>query len=338
MKPTTPAATARRPDRLSDRLDALLDAHAFSGVALIAWRGEVVLRRACGHAPDVDARWRWCSVTKQVTAALAVRLALRGELALDAPLPRVLVDGLLPGGIAPTPRELLTHTSGLPLPDDEGLETAREPSGEALTRALLGPAPRIDPPGAFRYNNLDYLVLGVALERLAGRPFAEVLRAEVLEPLGMTRSGLTGPDGPGDLARGHLRTDAGRVPEPAIRVANYGAAGALYGPADDLWRFDEALLGGAWMPEEGRRTLWTPLPGSFGALGCWAYDLTLASGRTCFVVHRGGLIGGVEAVNLLVPRAGAAVILLGDERGPDHYQPHLRRGLAYDLLGALHDG
>ena len=141
----------------------------------------------------------WFSMTKIVTATTAMRLAERKAIDLDAP-----VLGYVPafGTMRPssragrvTPRHLLSHSAGLanPIPvrwvhaaDRE----ARDP--DAFLEALLATHDklRFDPGTRSSYSNLGTLVLGAAIASVAGRPFVEVVRDEILDPLGMRQTGF----------------------------------------------------------------------------------------------------------------------------------------------------
>jgi CubicO group peptidase (beta-lactamase class C family) len=107
------------------------------------------------------------SVTKLVTAALALVVAAREGVGLDDPLITALPE-LSP---APTLRQLLTHTSGLRDPDPNALLVRGEawPAGLQLERAAAG---------GHGYANANFLVVGRWLERTTGRSYAELVAQE----------------------------------------------------------------------------------------------------------------------------------------------------------------
>ncbi len=137
----------------------------------------------------------WFSMTKLVTATAVVRLAERGLLDLDEPV----VDRYEPfGAMRPavrahrvTPRHLLSHSSGLvnPLPL-RWIHLASEPAprSDTFVQAQLRKHRRLRfaPGEKAAYSNLGYLVLGELVTRATGQPFTDHVRAEILEPLGMT--------------------------------------------------------------------------------------------------------------------------------------------------------
>lgn len=115
------------------------------------------------------------SISKSFTALCVFRLMEAGKLRLDADIATLLPGAPLPSGARITVQHLLNHSSGLP--DDAPL----------FPRGGTGRLWRGFEPGAqWSYSNLGFLMLGTIVERLEGRPLAEVIHERVLRPLGMT--------------------------------------------------------------------------------------------------------------------------------------------------------
>ncbi|MFC0601739.1 serine hydrolase domain-containing protein [Streptomyces palmae] len=205
------------------------------------WTGS----RSCvdGHAPDDDTQFRIGSLTKTFVAVLVLRLRDEGLLDLTDPLGRHLPE---PAEVAEvTLAQLLTHTSGL----------AAEPRGPWWERTagalrpepadlLSSDRPLCHPVGRrFHYSNTGFALLGAVVERLRGAPWGEVLRREVLEPLGMTRTSLE-PRAPhaGGWAV-HPWADA-LLPEPTEDSGRMAPAGQLWSTTADLGRWATFLLDG----------------------------------------------------------------------------------------------
>jgi CubicO group peptidase (beta-lactamase class C family) len=152
-----------------------------------------------------DTPYLIASVTKLFTATLALQLAEEGRLDLDAPVTRYLPDSVrVPShasGTAITSRHLLTHTAGLPRqppnrrnqpvtgPIDPGVWDAYEVAD--LYRGLATTTLRARPGTAMDYSNYGYALLGHVVERVAGQPYEQLLRARLLTPLNMISSGIT---------------------------------------------------------------------------------------------------------------------------------------------------
>ncbi len=151
-----------------------------AGLARIAVDGREQARAFGRVAPDGPAfddptlRVRMASVSKAATARAVVATA--PDLGADL---RDLLDWDRPTGL--TLARLLSHTSGLT--DHAGYVV--EPPGSVTAFVDAHPAADLGAHGYFRYANLNYVLLGLALERIAGRRFDAVLRDAVLAPAGI---------------------------------------------------------------------------------------------------------------------------------------------------------
>ncbi|WP_225844978.1 serine hydrolase [Streptomyces sp. HPF1205] len=196
-----------------------------------------------GHAPDADTQYRIGSLTKTFVAVLVMRLRDEGLLALTDPLGRHLPDaGVVAGEL--TVGQLLAHTSGI-ASETPGPWWERTPGDLRPELAdVLGDDPVKHPAGSrHHYSNPGYALLGALVERLRGMPWGEALRAEVLEPLGMTRTTLL----PRDPAAGgfavHPWADVMR-PEAVQETGRMAPAGQLWSTAADLARWAAFLAAG----------------------------------------------------------------------------------------------
>ncbi|MER7755871.1 serine hydrolase domain-containing protein [Kitasatospora sp. NPDC097643] len=195
-----------------------------------------------GHAPTPDVQYRIGSLTKTFVAVLVLRLRDEGRLDLADPL-----EHHLPGTPADgaTIAQLLSHSAGIaaetPEPWWERTDGSLRPAvGDLLDRknALKHPAGR-----RFHYSNPGYALLGSLVEKLRGEPWGEVLRREILTPLGMDRTTLF-PEHPhaGGFAV-HPWADV-MLPEPLTDTGLMGPAGQLWSTAADLARWAAFLADG----------------------------------------------------------------------------------------------
>lgn len=140
------------------------------------------------------------SLTKPMTGVLLAESVVRGETTLDTTLGEIL--GPDAGGAAATTLlALATQRSGLPrLPPNLDLAAIDQSNpyanyGEAdLVAALASLSPT---PGTYEYSNFGFMVLGLALTRLTGMPYAELIAQRLFEPTGMTGARCPSPR-PGD--------------------------------------------------------------------------------------------------------------------------------------------
>ncbi len=214
-------------------------------VAAVQRQGQVVWNgsRSCvdGHAPDADTQFRIGSLTKTFTAVLVLRLRDEGLLDLGDPLEKHL-PGTGVGDV--TIHQLLGHSAGLgaesPAPWWERTPGSLRPG----LVDVLGDQSRMHPPGRrHHYSNPGYTLLGALIEAARGASWAEVLRSEVLEPLGMHR---TSPQAQAPHAGGwavHPWADV-MLPEPAEDLGLMAPAGQLWSTTADLLRFAAFLAEG----------------------------------------------------------------------------------------------
>ena len=194
-----------------------------------------------GHEPDGNIQYRIGSLTKTFVAVLVMRLRDEGRLDLADPLGTYLDAGQADSA---TIAQLLSHTAGL-ASETHGPWWERTPGHLRPELAdILGPQPQRHPAGRlFHYSNPGYALLGALVGQLRGRPWHEVLRQEILEPLGMART-TTAAQSP--HARGfavHPWADVMQL-EPAESTGLMAPAGELWSTAEDLCRFAAFLLDG----------------------------------------------------------------------------------------------
>jgi D-alanyl-D-alanine carboxypeptidase len=205
-------------------------------------RGEVDGSRAA------DTQYRIGSITKSFVAALVMRLRDEGLLSLsdrlEQHLPEVVVAGAERGGLGPTLAELLSHTSGLaaetPPPWWERTSGALRP---ALADIVQQPPNRHPAGRVYHYSNVGFALLGALVERLRGEPWGDVVRRELLEPLGMTRTSLEprAPHVEGWAV--HPWADV-LLPEPSAKTGVMAPAGELWSTVTDLGRWAAFLAKG----------------------------------------------------------------------------------------------
>lgn len=247
-------------EHLVAELSDAVDRGSCSGVVVVHDRGRPVLELAAGMADRAEARpittgtrLATASGTKGFTALAAVSLIEEGLLEFDTRLADVVGDDLSGVDSGVTIEQLLGHTSGVgDYLDEEALESIDDHVLDVPVHELEGPEDyvpmlnrhrQVEPPGIrFRYNNSGYVMLALAIERAAGRPYHEEVRRRVFVPAGMTATGFLRSDRlPAGTALGYLgdgRTNVFHLP-----VIGTGDGGA-YTTGPDMMRFWDALLEG----------------------------------------------------------------------------------------------
>jgi CubicO group peptidase (beta-lactamase class C family) len=266
-------------DKRAKQVDALLKklvAVREPGAAvLVAQDGLAVYIGARGVSDmqsmrPIDGRtnFRLASVSKQFTSAAVALLVRDGKLRYEDKLTDVFPE--FPAyGKNITVRHLLQHTSGLP--NYEDLMPAADPSvpvEEAQIRdagvleLLKGQTAGWFVPGTlWHYSNSGYVLLGLAVERAADRPFFEFLREHVFVPANMinTVAYVRGRNSVPNRAFGHTKQDGRwRVTDQSPTSATLGDGG-VYSSLADLLEWDRALSRLAVLGEAEMRAVLTPV-------------------------------------------------------------------------------
>jgi CubicO group peptidase (beta-lactamase class C family) len=238
-------------------------ARAFPSASVaVIHHGQLVAAKASGHFtfeesdPDVSPAtiFDLASLTKVVaTTSMAMILYERGLLELDAP-----IGGVIPEFVASekdprrqqvTFRMLMAHSSGLPAYEKLFLKTKNH---EELLRIAFNTALLADPGTHAEYSDIGFIVLGVALERLADESLDIFSQREIFAPLAMTSTTFNPPK---EIRRkipptADDRTFRHRIIQGEVQDENASVLGGvaghagLFSIAEDLARFSQAMLNG----------------------------------------------------------------------------------------------
>jgi CubicO group peptidase (beta-lactamase class C family) len=255
----------------------------FSGVVRIDVGGEPVLDEAFGMASRTwqvpcrtETRFDSASITKLFTAVAVLQQVDAGAFDLDTSTTGYLElqDTAISSDV--TPYHLLTHTSGIA---DAAAAAAGEeyealfvdrPSYAIVETADFLPQfvhkpPNFAPGEGCRYCNCSYVLLGLMVERAAGLPYREYVRANVFEPAGMDRSGFFRMDRvESDVAEGAdpIVDDDGNVTGWRRNIYSYPPIGSPDGgahvTASDLVSFHRALRSGRLLSAEQTAAMLSP--------------------------------------------------------------------------------
>ena len=189
------------------------------------------------------------SITKVFTATLLADMVARGEVSLSDPVSDHLPDGVtMPsrGGREITLLDLSTHRSALPrLPDNMSPADATNPYADytvaQMYAFLSGHELRRDIGSEYEYSNLAVGLLGHVLAGVGGGSYEDVVRERILEPLGMSMTGIALDGDMRDwMAEGH--NQQGDV-VPLWDLPTLAGAGALRSDVEDMLTFLAANTG-----------------------------------------------------------------------------------------------
>ncbi|MFD9789338.1 serine hydrolase domain-containing protein [Streptomyces sp. NPDC059070] len=342
LAPAT-ASAGPRPDAVQKHLDELVRKDGVpAALATVKGRDGRTHTYTAGAADTatkrkvpMDGQVRIASNTKTFTAVVVLQLVAEGKVGLDAS-----VDTYLPGlvrgtgidGRNITVRQLLQHTTGLPeyFEHDTVLNSPKryyEP--RELLDAALAQKAHFAPGTQWEYSNTNYLLAGLIIQKVTGRPLGEEITKRVIDRIGLRHTYFPTP---GDVKiheahpQGYYRTEDGSLRNYTELDPSWAwAAGALVSTNTDLTRFYGALLGGRLLPAAQLAQMRTTVPAeAFGPgvryglgltsrpLSCggvaWGHGGTIPGYYTA-----GGATDGGRAVNF-------AVTVIPDEDTAKHVQ------------------
>jgi CubicO group peptidase (beta-lactamase class C family) len=176
-------------------ITAYVDRRQMPGAAFLLQRGNETYAKGYGRQTfDADSRavatdtiFDAASLTKVVVTATAVQLLIEdGKLDMEGPLSRYLPECAGPARDAITLRHLVTHTSGL----KSGLPARPAWQGkDSALKLACNEVPTHAPGTFFRYSDVNFILLGLIVERTSGEPLDRFAQLRIFAPLGMTRSG-----------------------------------------------------------------------------------------------------------------------------------------------------
>lgn len=330
----------------------------FSGNVLVAENGKVIFRGSFGYAEfksrlpnQVNTAFPIASMSKTLTATAILQLAEQGKLAVSDPVFRYLAGFPYPDV---TIRQLLSHTSGLP-PYNAFFKPAlaREPkrvftNADFLPATIEGkPALLYQPGSSGNYDNVNYLILALVIEKVSGQLYPAYVQEHILNPAGMihTRfmplSAQFNTDTLHQYAFPHLFR--GLFDESPIRantipyVRDYWQTFAVTGfgdyisTVDDLLLYDQALYDNRLLKAQTLKQSFEPVrlndgklqPQLFG-LG-WEIEPDSSRGK---VVYHSGVAAGLSSIIIRNIDKHQTVILFDN----CHYNAHETGDLAMKLL------
>ncbi|MBI5764168.1 MAG: serine hydrolase [Planctomycetes bacterium] len=336
------SARAEEPSKsLKQRLDKLvLDCYPSAtepgAAVLVTVDGKTVLRKGYGMADmekgvkvTPDMIFRIASITKQFTSVSVLQLVQQGKVSLEDPITKYLPDFDTRGKTI-TVEHLLSHTSGLPnytegSAYEKGMTRDLKPA--EIVKLVADKPLDFEPGSRFKYSNTNYVLLGMLIEKVSGRTYANNLKSSITKPLGLTDTRYSRNDGLTPRhARGYDQDSSGEwVPMRPLSMTQPFAAGAIESTVDDLAKWTHALAEGKALDPKLLERAWTPYkpsdrPSDYG----YGWFIHTSSGER-WIGHNGG-INGFQSAAVWIPEKKVFVAILRNGLG----------GVAPDvLLGRL---
>jgi serine beta-lactamase-like protein LACTB len=281
--------------------------------------------------------YRLGSISKPITATGAMQLWERKKLDLDAPIQKYCPA--FPQKEWPiTTRELLGHLGGIrhyksgSQDDPEAGNTHHFDDPIAAGFQFFANDPLVAPPGTkFRYSTMGYTLVGCAIEGASGEKYVDYIRENIFVPAGMTHTRADDR-----FAIIHNRTrfysqdKSGAVQNAEFLDSSYKIPGGGWlSSADDMARFEIAILNDRLVERATRDIMWAPQKAADGTTT--GYALGWGTGNSLGVLdvgHSGGQ-QGTATMMMLVPEKRVGVIVLINSDAAD------AGALATDLMKLL---
>ena len=312
------------PDEKIDKyVRAQMEQRHVPGLALVVLRNHRTILAANHGLADLSSKqpvtartsFEIASMSKQFTAAAVLLLAEQGKLSIDDPLSRHLPD--LPASWeAITLRQLMNHTAGLAddWDNDNAYFTSRSKPSDFLH--AMQDSPLRFPPGTDWSYSAGPFVLGLVIEKVSGKPYAQFMRESIFAPLGMNSTQVNDvQQHTVDRASGYVFREGSLqdgVVLPAIARAR--ADVGIRTTTRDLALWDEALDTGALLSEASRKEMFSP--GKLGNGEPIAYGLgwyiAPFRGHT-EIAHGGSFRTGFNSVIARYPDDRLTVIILTNQ-------------------------
>ncbi|MFF5784271.1 serine hydrolase domain-containing protein [Streptomyces sp. NPDC012693] len=223
-----------------------------------------------------DDRFRVGSITKTFAATVLLQLQAEGRLDLDDRVEKYL-PGVVRGnghdGRKITVRQLLNHTSGIYsyTEDPAFQERVFGPgflehrydtwSPRQLVGVAMAHQPEFAPGDGWKYSNTNYVLAGMVIEKITGRPYGKAVENRIIKPLKLRATSVPGTrvtmPQPSSRAYSTLSPTPG-APVHDVTELNPSlalAAGEMISDSNDLQTFYRALLKGRLLPKAGMREL-----------------------------------------------------------------------------------
>ena len=297
-----------------------------------------------------DTRFAIASMTKSFTAAAVLLLAQEGKLGLDDPIGRYL-QPVPQAWNAVTVRHLLTHTSGIkdhffdfpfypPVPALSSLNRRMEFTDQELLKALTAAPLNFEPGERYAYSGSGYVLLGMIIRSVTGRPYGELLHDRIFKPLGMSATRLIDLDEVIPNRAAGYRWSDGALRNGGFTGQTFSSAAdvSMLTTAGDLARWFQALSTDAGWKRilaqmETPATLtdggaaMAPFGGSYG-LGWY-----LSRYRTEPIGgHTGSFNTGFSSVMVRLPGKDLSVIVLTNQHDANPMQ------IAFGIVGLYDEG
>lgn len=299
----------------------------FSGTVLVAHQGKTIYHQSFGYAyiPAQDTiqnnyHYSIASVTKLFTSIRILQLLEKNRLDLNQSLADFFPDWQIENASKITLHHLLLHISGLPNEKDAIYRHPLSPQDFAKeTLKNKAPAQRNE----FNYNNLDYVFLGLVIEKITGNAWQDEIQKNILDKIQLNNTGfLAYGRYPKKFAYTYQVSPKGKYrQDPFYYIENFYAAACMYATSEDLLKLDQALYTQQLLSKESYQILAKSYPEfRYAGYSVWNYRYPFVESKPLIMERRGGILGA-NVVLVRLPETQHTIIILSnnDRFNPDSF-------------------
>src|SRR5882762_1255640 len=319
--------SAQKRAEIEKAVSSFMSANSVPGIgAAVVMDGEPVWSAGFGmsdledYAPATSSTlFRLGSISKPITAVAVLQLYERGKLDLDAPVQKYCPA--FPKKEWPiTARELLGHLGGIRHYNEDGKgdipeDSARHFSSMEESLQIFAADPLVSKPGTkFNYSTYGYTLLGCVLEGATSQKYVDFVRENVFKPARMEHTQAD------DFfaviphrTRWYHKDKAGAVRNAGVLDSSYKIpGGGLISSADDMARFESAMLADKLVQRSTRDLMWTILKPTEGKPSHYALGWFVAEKFGLRTAGHTGGQPGTDTAFLMAPERRAGVVVLAN--------------------------
>jgi CubicO group peptidase (beta-lactamase class C family) len=291
-----------KPSKIDELVKKYNEYGQINGSVLVAENGNIIYDKGIGYA-DIDnkilntpeTKFRLASITKQFTSALIMQLVEKGKILLDGKLSDYLPWYRKDVGDKVTISQILSHTSGIANYTDNRefmmTDVTKKAEPKDFILKYCSEDLVFEPGTKWAYSNSGYFILGAVIEEVTGKKYEDVLKENILEPLGMNNSGVEHSDLTYDnKALGYENSFAGIMPARKIDMTVPFSAGSMYSTVEDMYKWDQALYTEKIVTNASKGKVFTPVLNNYG-YGWAILEQPVGSQKKKVITHSGGIFG-----------------------------------------------
>ena len=312
--------------KIEELVKKYFEMQQFNGTVLVAEGDKIIYSGGAGFADaenkilnKPDTKFRLASVTKQFTATLIMQLVEKGKISLDGTLSEYLPYYRKDTGDKITIHQILSHTAGLGNYTDDNkfmqdkISEKVNPKDFILTYCSGELA--YEPGTDWAYSNSGYFILGAVIEEVTGKTYEQVLQENILDPAGMTNSGLEHSDKTYDnFAKGYVNELGELKPAIFIEMSIPFSAGSVYSTAEDMYKWDRILYTEKLLSNASKEKMFTPVKNNYG-YGWGILEFPAGDKKLKSIAHSGGIFGFNSLITRLTDDNKFIMVLNNFENG-----------------------